>query len=124
MRTINESFIVDGSGLYCKVSREVKILGMVLDTGTWEMFKEESPEDLPYGELQVKFDPSTWNREDGIIYTDKHWLADLKDFLVRAGYNVDDIGYSEAGMQGDDYVSLDVGHRFINSWKAIYAPSL
>jgi hypothetical protein len=29
-----------------------------------------------------------------------------------------DVGYSEQGMQGDDYVSLDVGESFIASWEA------
>lgn len=125
-RTINESFIVDGSGLYTKaVAREVKAIGMELDISTWEHFKEESPEDPPYGQLNVYFDTTTWDTSvDGLIYTDDHFLADLKDFLTRAGYNAEVVDYSEMGMQGDTFVNLDVGADFINSWKAIHVSCL
>jgi hypothetical protein len=29
----------------------------------------------------------------------------------------DDVDYSEQGMQGDNYVSFDVGAKFLKSWK-------
>jgi hypothetical protein len=37
-------------------------------------------------------------------------------FLVEQGLTA--VTYSEQGMQGDDYVSLDVGKDFLDSWSA------
>jgi len=70
-----------------------------------------------FGELRVYFDTETWDVEtDGLIYTDARFLAELTTVLAQAGFAVSDIGYSEQGMQGDDYVSLDVGQAFLDSW--------
>jgi hypothetical protein len=72
-----------------------------------------------FGELRVYFDTTTWNTQDsGLIYTDKQWLRDLQRFLISQGLTGMDVDYSEQGMQGDDYVSLDVGIDFLMSWKA------
>jgi hypothetical protein len=74
--------------------------------------------DLSFGELRVYFDTKTWSVDDhGLIYTDGQWLDELKDQLFLAGFDTVDVGYSEQGMQGDDYVSLDVGAKFISSWR-------
>lgn len=73
-------------------------------------------EDL-YGELRVYFDPKFWNvNKLGLIYTDTLFLLELKEWLAEIGYNPADVSYSEQGMQGDDYVSLDAGPDFITSW--------
>ena len=115
MRSASEVLITNGCGFWSKSVKEVTITGIELDMDAWD------PEDgdPPFGELRVHFDTSTWDvNVDGLIYTDDHWLADLKDYLTRAGYNVEDVDYSEYGMQGDRYVSLDAGEQFINSWKA------
>jgi hypothetical protein len=70
-----------------------------------------------FGELRVYFDTQSWNTGDsGLIYTDKQWLRDLQRFLISHGLTGMDVDYSEQGMQGDDYVSLDVGKYFIASW--------
>jgi hypothetical protein len=70
-----------------------------------------------FGELRVYFDTASWNvREDGLIYTDRGWITDLREFLNAHGLVADDVSYSEQGMQGDDYVSLDVGELFLASW--------
>ncbi len=66
----------------------------------------------------VYFDPATWNIEkDGLIYTDKGFLSELKDYMIRAQYSCA-INYSEFGMQVDNYVSLDVGREFIKTFTA------
>ena len=36
--------------------------------------------------------------------------------LETQGLDATDVSYSEQGMQGDNYVSLDVGDQFIASW--------
>lgn len=74
--------------------------------------------DEDFGELRVYFDANTWNiQEDGLIYTDSLFLASLQGLLENRNLSSTDVLYSEQGMQGDDYVSLDVGRLFINSWK-------
>jgi hypothetical protein len=53
---------------------------------------------------------------EGLIYTDKGFMTELKALLEANGLDASDIGYSEQGMQGENYVSLDVGENFIGSW--------
>jgi hypothetical protein len=36
--------------------------------------------------------------------------------LDNLGFDASDVSYSEQGMQGDTYVSLDVGECFINTF--------
>ena len=75
-------------------------------------------EDKEFGELRVYFNTDTWDVEtDGLIYTDKKFYVELQEFIKQHGLVVD-LSYSEQGMQGDNYVSLDVGADFIASWEA------
>lgn len=72
-----------------------------------------------FGELRVIFNTDTWNvDEHGLIYTDKLFMQQLREFLKQHGLAGDDVSYSEQGMQGDDYVSCDMGAKFIRSWEA------
>lgn len=74
-------------------------------------------DEFTYGELRVYFDTATWNvRYDGLIYTDSQFLRELAIKLAVAGFESGDMDYSEQGMQGDNYVSLDVGKEFLASW--------
>lgn len=104
-----------GNGLWSSVRKAVEVvklsLGYLSDDGT-------------FGELRVYFDTTKWNvNEDGLIYTDSLFLRELKLFLVAQGYNVADVEYSEQGMQGVDYVSLDVGERFLATWHKLNPPA-
>lgn len=75
-----------------------------------------------FGELRVYFDTLRWNVDvDGLIYTDTKFLKQLRAELNKVGYAGKDVEYSEQGMQGDDYVSFDVGEDFINSFNSIVA---
>lgn len=69
-----------------------------------------------FGELRVYFDKQWDVRKDGLIYTDSLFLVMLRENLAKCGFNATDVKYSEQGMQGDDYVSLDVEKEFLNSW--------
>ena len=73
--------------------------------------------DKDFGELCVHFDTATWDvNVDGLIYTDKQFKRELREYLVSLGFTqaeADSVDYSEQGMQGDDYVSCDVGSEFI-----------
>jgi hypothetical protein len=79
-----------------------------------------------FGELRVYFNTdgeelgsSFWDvNTDGLIYTDKQFISELQAFLDAQSLPGRDVSYSEQGMQGDNYVSFDIGRDFINSWDA------
>ena len=88
----------NGNGLWTDVERAVRIVDMVLDKGT-----EYEDDKTIFGEFRVYFDTDTWDtREDGLIYTDKGFMRELREFLNAHGLPGDDVSYSEQGMQGDD----------------------
>jgi hypothetical protein len=100
-------FNTAGDGLWSNVSKSVEVidmqLGYVSDEGD-------------FGELCVYFNTATWDVDvDGLIYTDSGFYADLQQYIKQQGLVVD-LCYSEQGMQGDNYVSLDVGQDFLDSW--------
>lgn len=99
----------DGSGLWSGESKNVKITSIELD---WE----EGDEGIP--ELRVIFDTSTWNvREHGLIYTDRVFESQLQKFLKDCGFlYADTVSYSEQGMQGANYVSLDTSDEFAREY--------
>jgi hypothetical protein len=102
-------FNTKGDGYWSNVAKAVEItdmqLGYVDDEGD-------------FGELRVYFNTDTWNVEqDGLIYTDGQFAEDLANFLVAHGLSAS-AEYSEQGMQGDNYVSLDVDKKFLDSWNA------
>ena len=71
-----------------------------------------------FGELCVHFNTQDWDvNTDGLIYTDPLFKAELRAYLQTLGFTAEeanDVDYSEAGMQSDNYVSCDVGLDFIN----------
>jgi len=71
-----------------------------------------------FGELCVHFNTNDWDTAtDGLIYTDKLFMRELRAYLQTVGFTAEeanDVDYSEQGMQGDAYVSCDVGLDFIN----------
>ncbi len=110
-------FNTDGKrGLWSDVARAVTITDIQLGKGTvWE----GEPDSKAFGELRVYFDMSTWDtRKDGLIYTDHQFVKELRAFLDAHGLPGKDVSYSEQGMQGDDYVSLDAGGKFYKAWMA------
>ena len=70
-----------------------------------------------FGELCVHFDTTQWDvNVDGLIYTDKQFMSELRAYLETLGFTsaeAADVEYSEQGMQEDNYVSCDVGAKFI-----------
>lgn len=59
-------------------------------------------------EYCVYFDETSWNIDtDGLIYTDPQWLSELNTFLQGKGFD-ETLDYTEAGMQGRNYVSLEI----------------
>ena len=104
-----------GDGLWSSVSKEVHCKEMTVRVIA-------SDGDKSFGELRVYFSPGRWKVErDGLIFTDSRFLADLKANLNDAGLSpeaVDDISYSEQGMQGTDFVSFDVCEDFLAAYRS------
>ena len=77
-------------------------------------------EDDEFGELRAWFDVNKWFiGTDGLIYTDPLWIEEFKEGLLKLGLSktaVDQVDYSEQGMQGQRFVSMDVGRDFIIEW--------
>lgn len=106
MQTVK--FNVGGDGLWSSVQGSVEIVDMRLGY---------IADDKEFGELCVYFNDKHWDVNiDGLIYTDETFLNDLRQFLVLHNLPAT-VDYSEQGMQGDDYVSLDVEGDFISAWE-------
>jgi hypothetical protein len=102
-------FNTSGDGYWSNVQKAVEITDMRV------VYVND---ELDFGELRVYFNTDTWNvNTDGLIYTDAQFKIDLMQFAVQHGLVVD-FCYSEQGMQGDDFVSLDIGADFLASWIA------
>jgi hypothetical protein len=102
----------DGNGYWNTIAKDVQITAL-----TVPYINEEQS----FGELHVHFNTDSWlPSKDGLIYTDRLFEAELQAYLNSIGLDGGDVGYSEQGMQGDNYVSCDVGEEFIASWKAKY----
>lgn len=72
--------------------------------------------DLSFGELRVYFDVNTWDVDQhGLVYPDPLFLDELRTYLNAQGYYAS-VHYSEQGMQGRNFVSLDVDGRFLASF--------
>jgi len=111
------TFTTNGLGYW---SRAVKTVGIV------DMQVAYVNDELDFGELRVYFNTEDWDvNVDGLIYTDKQWRNELQAFLDAQGLPGKDICYSEQGMQGDNYVSLDiVSAKFLQAWSAKFGIAL
>lgn len=74
-------------------------------------------------ELRAYFKKKDWNVDKhGLIYTDTAWIQFFKDQLLSIGFSkesLDKVDYSEQGMQGSDYVSMDVGDDFVREFAVL-----
>lgn len=101
-------------GLWSNVAKAVTITDIQLGKST--LWEGDTDKDM-FGELRVYFDTDTWDTyQDGLIYTDECFLKELRKFLKEHGLAGADVSYSEQGMQGDNFVSLDAGHKFYKTW--------
>jgi len=112
---------VGGDGLWSSCRKPVRVTRLAVHGMN---HAPQGEEEHLAGELRVFFDTATWViRNDGVIYTDQTFLAGLRSYLgtLVPQEAASDIGYSERGMQGIDFVSLDVGPAFIQGWKLLAA---
>ena len=77
-----------------------------------------------FGELRAYFNTAHWDcNEDGLIYTDQLWIEEFRALMRSLGFSrnaVNDIDYSEQGMQDAVYVSMDVGEDFLREVEPMY----
>ena len=112
---INTVLHTDGSGYWSRAERSVHVTALSVP-----YINDEQD----FGELRVYFDTLTWDTmQHGLIYTDAQFKRELRSFLETQGLDATDVSYSEQGMQGDNYVSLDVGDQFIASWIRVTEPA-
>ena len=106
MQTV--TFNTNGRGYWSTVAKAVRITDMRLGYIN---------DERDFGELRVYFNTQDWDvNNDGLIYTDKQFAQEVNTFLLTQG--LAEAEYSEQGMQGDNYVSLDVEDDFISAWDA------
>jgi hypothetical protein len=100
----------NGKGYWSRAVKAVRITDMRLGYVS---------DERDFGELCVYFNTEDWNvNVDGLIYTDKQFRNELQAFLNTQGLPGRYVSYSEQGMQGDNYVSLDVEEQFLQAWDA------
>jgi len=118
---VNIEANTDGKGHWSEEQRLVIINRLDIGYSSLNYY----PEDPFHGELCAYFDPfgfsrGSWNVPGhGLIYTDRQWMKEFKTGMRAAGFSikaVENISYSEQGMQSSDYVSMDVGPVFYKSW--------
>ena len=108
MYKVTATLNTNGKGYWSRKATAVEITGLQL---------AYTNDELSFGELRVFFNTKTWDvNKDGLIYTDKQFMRELKELLVQKDFDTSDLSYSEQGMQGDTYVSCDVGECFINTF--------
>jgi len=108
MLKVNAKLSTSGDGYWSNAQKTVEVTRLML---------AYTNDELDFGELRVYFNTKTWDvNKDGLIYTDSLFLEDLCLMLDALGFDASDVTYSEQGMQGDNYVSLDVGECFINTF--------
>ena len=110
----------DGRGYWSNVAKPVRVTALTMFVGTVK------DEDGYYGDgdLGVHYDTATWdNAVDGLIYTDKLFMDELRTLLafeLGDGAVADTVDYSEQGMQGVNYVSMDVGEMFMRELEPMF----
>jgi len=108
MYKVTATLRTSGGGFWSNTKAAVEITALQLSY---------TNDELSFGELRVYFNTKNWDvNKLGLIYTDKQFMRELKKLLTQKGFDASDVSYSEQGMQGDAYVSCDVGKQFINTF--------
>ena len=109
-----------GNGLWSNEDRKIvhsKAYLSFFDREEVNNFKRGNFTNIPFADFRVFFPKRYWDvNKHGLIYTDRQWIKDLRQGLSTLGFSpkaVKDVDYSEQGMQGDSYVSLHAGKKFL-----------
>jgi len=114
-KTVNWQTHTSGKGYWSRFEQTVTVvrvkISYVSDKGD-------------FGELRAYFDTRTWDvNEAGLIYSDPRWIDEFRGLMCSLGFTrtaCEDISYSEQGMQGSNYVSMDVGAEFMREAEPMY----
>lgn len=115
-RKVNFVTKTDGNGYWSQAAKTVRINRVALAYVS---------DDNDFGELRAYFDTRDWVTDsDGLIYSDMGWKHTFLTCMEREfGFSPDailDVSYTEQGMQGVDFVSMDVGQQFLLECDALY----
>jgi hypothetical protein len=103
---VNKTFTTCGDGYWSNVVKDVFVESI-------SMFISTVGDEGDYcdGDLAVNYTQATWdNATDGLIYTDSAFLAQVQEFLISKGFDIEAVNaitYSEQGMQDEERVSCD-----------------
>ena len=106
----------NGMGYWSRTAKAVEIVSMRVT-----YINDEKD----FGELCVYFNTATWDVDKmGLIYTDKQFMREFKQVLAETlgltATQLNKLSYSEQGMQGDAYVSMDIcSTELINAFTAM-----
>lgn len=113
---VNISATTDGSGLWSRHKTNV----IIKEIQVHRVFRDSQKQNKFCGELRAVFSTKDWDiNKYGLIYTDRNWLKEFRQKLVENGFSkkaANAVTFSEQGMQGDDYVSMDAGSEFIKEF--------
>jgi hypothetical protein len=116
---LNVTASTDGKGLWSNHKASVNLK----DCDIHNLSRHANKRDRFHGELRVYFNLKDWDTyKHGLIYTDPNWIKEFRKALEEKGFSkkaARDICYSEQGMQGDDYVSLDAGTDFVKEFSIL-----
>ena len=104
---VNKMFTTCGDGYWSDIAKEVFVESINM------FIASDGSIDSDYcdGDLQAYFTDDTWDTDElGLIYTDTEFLNCVHTALIKAGISIEAaeaVEYSEQGMQGDTYVSMD-----------------
>jgi hypothetical protein len=108
---VNKFFNTCGDGYWSNIAKEVYVESICMSISTENINDEGEEAEYCDGDLAVIYTEDTWdNNAYGLIYTDSLFLQQVKQFLIDNGFDanaVNDITYSEQGMQDDERVSCD-----------------
>lgn len=114
-KQVNWQTHTDGGGYWSNQAKMVRIVRVYL---------AYVDDENSFGELRAEFNTADWDVEQhGLIYSDKRWIAEFRALMKTLGFGpgaLDDISYSEQGMQGDNFVSMDVGADFLQEVEPMY----
>ena len=107
----------DGKGFWSTVAKKVNLI-------SFDVYCYEYDEEY-HGGMNIYFCTSSWNVDKyGLIYTDEQFMNQFREILkLDYGFTseeVSDVDYSEQGMQGRNYVSCDIGEKFLRGWKRVF----
>lgn len=112
---LNATIRTNGDGLWSDVAKNVKV--------THFDAYPTIPGEMDCGEVRAYFTKRSWDiSRDGLIYTDSLWLKEFKQLLKKQGFSSESLkhlNYSEQGMQGKEYVSLDCDGIFLEEYMDI-----